>query len=87
MILVLALDELRPLFFEAGLVHRLLLLAAQAGALLIMIPSLRMLQADGTRTDRQNSVWWRAGFWAVWAAVVILAVALIANLLGRVGLS
>jgi small-conductance mechanosensitive channel len=87
MILVLALDELRPLFFEAGLVHRLLLLAAQAGALLIMIPSLRMLQADGTRTERQNSVWWRAGFWAVWAAVDILAVALIANLLGRVGLS
>ena len=87
MILVLALDELRPLFFEVGLAHRLLLLAAQAGALLIVIPSLRMLQVDDTRSERQDSPWWRAGFWAIWVAAVVLAIALIANLLGRVGLS
>jgi small-conductance mechanosensitive channel len=86
LILVLALDELRTLFFEVGLVHRLLLLATQAGALLILVPALKM-QATGARTEKQNSPWWRAGFWASRLAAVILAVSLLANLVGRVGLS
>jgi small-conductance mechanosensitive channel len=86
LILVLALDELRPLFFEVGLVHRLLLLAAQVGALWILVPNLRML-GTGDRSERQQSLWWRAGFWASWLATVILVVSLLTNLLGRVGLS
>ena len=83
---MLALDELRPLFFEVGLVHRLLLLAAQVGALLIMVPSLRMV-GTGDRSERQTSPWWRAGFWASWLAAVILVISLFANLVGRVSLS
>jgi potassium efflux system protein len=86
MILVLALDELRPLFFEVGLVHRLLLLLVQVGALLILIHGLRM-QSTGARTERQNSPWWRAGYRATWLASVILAVSLLANLVGRVSLA
>jgi small-conductance mechanosensitive channel len=86
LILVLALDELRPLFFEVGLVHRLLLLAAQAGALLILVLGLRR-QSTGARSEKQSSPWWRAGFWASWLAAVILAISLLANLLGRVSLS
>ena len=86
LLLVLALDELRPLFFEVGLLHRLLLLATQAGALLILLPALRM-QAAGASSERQESSWWRAGFWASRLAAVILAISLVANLVGRVGLA
>ncbi|MGB5816957.1 MAG: mechanosensitive ion channel domain-containing protein [Thermoanaerobaculia bacterium] len=86
LILVLALDELRPLFFEVGLVHRLLLLATQAGALLILIPSLRM-QGTGAKTQKQSSAWWRAGFWASCLSALILVISLVANLSGRVSLS
>ncbi|TNF72837.1 MAG: mechanosensitive ion channel [Acidobacteria bacterium] len=86
MILVLALDELRSLFFEVGLVHRLLLLLVQVAALLILIHGLRV-QGTGARTERQNSRWWRAGYRAIRLASVIVALALLANLVGRVSLA